>query len=105
MGLEAWWSGLRAVANLISEVTDKGRVYRIRDGKGSSAADTVVVMGVRFQNPTQMPLAQDNHMIDALAPDRSDQPFGKAILPTRGWRGRPFPDPHGHKSAWENAPI
>src|SRR6266852_5347972 len=23
--------------NLISEVTDKGRVYRIRDGKGSSA--------------------------------------------------------------------
>jgi Protein of unknown function (DUF3489) len=24
--------------NLISEVTDKGRVYRIRDGKGSSAA-------------------------------------------------------------------
>ena len=24
--------------NLISEVTDKGRVYRIKDGKGSSAA-------------------------------------------------------------------
>ena len=24
--------------NLISEVTDKGRVYRIEDGKGSSAA-------------------------------------------------------------------
>jgi len=37
-------------------------------------------MGVRFQNTTQMRLAQDNHMIDALAPDRSDQPFGKAIL-------------------------
>ena len=32
-------------------------------------------MGVRFQNPTQIRLAQDNHMIDALAPDRSDQPF------------------------------
>jgi hypothetical protein len=26
------------LANLISEVTDKGRVYRIKDGKGSSAA-------------------------------------------------------------------
>ena len=25
--------------NLISEVTDKGRVYRIKDGKGSSAAE------------------------------------------------------------------
>src|SRR5258708_1347045 len=62
-------------------------------------------MGVRFQNPTQMHLAQDNHMIDALAPDRSDQPFGKAILPRRGWRGRLVPDAHGAKSACDNAPI
>jgi hypothetical protein len=29
----------------------------------------------------QMRLAQDNHMIDALSPDRSNQPFDKAILP------------------------
>src|SRR5882724_849140 len=68
-------------------------------------SDTVVVMGVRFQNPTQMHLAQDNHMIDALAPDRSDQPFGNAILPRRGWRGRLVPDAHGAKSACDNAPI
>ena len=27
-----------------------------------------------------MRLAQDDEMVDALAPDRSDQPFGKAIL-------------------------
>ncbi len=44
-------------------------------------------------------------MIDALAPDRSDQPFGKAILPRRGWRSRPVPDAHGAKSACDNAPI
>jgi hypothetical protein len=44
-------------------------------------------------------------MIDALAPDRSDQPFGKAILPRRGWRGRLVPDAHGAKSACDNAPI
>ena len=49
-------------------------------------------MGVRFQNPTQMHLALDNHMIDALAPDRSDQPFGKAILPRRGRRNGLVPD-------------
>ena len=48
------------------------------------SSDAVVVVSVRFQNPAQMRLAQDNHMIDALAPDRSDQPFGKAILPRRG---------------------
>jgi hypothetical protein len=28
-----------------------------------------------------MHLAQDEDMVDAFAPDRSDQSFGKAILP------------------------
>ena len=34
-----------------------------------------------------MRLAQANEMVQALAPDRSDQPFGKAILPRhdRDW--------------------
>jgi len=43
-------------------------------------SDAVVIIGVRFQNPAQMFLAQDNDVVQALAPDRSDQPFGKAIL-------------------------
>jgi hypothetical protein len=30
-------------------------------------------------------------MVDVLAPDRSDQPFGKAILPRRGWCSRLSP--------------
>ena len=29
----------------------------------------------------QMHLAQDNDVVHTLTPDRSDQPFGKAILP------------------------
>ncbi len=44
-------------------------------------------------------------MIDALAPDRSDQPFGKAILPRRGWRSRPVPDAHSAQSASNDAAI
>jgi hypothetical protein len=44
-------------------------------------SDAVVIVSIGFQNPAQMRLAQDNHMIDALTPDRSDQPFGKTILP------------------------
>ena len=32
-----------------------------------------------------MHLAQDNDVVQALTPDRSDQPFGKAILPGQGW--------------------
>ena len=30
-----------------------------------------------------MSLTQDDEMIEALAPDRSDQPFGKTVLPRR----------------------
>ncbi len=41
----------------------------------------IIVRGILRQDPTQMRLAQDDHMVDALAPDRSDQAFGKAILP------------------------
>jgi hypothetical protein len=42
-----------------------------------------------------MGLTQDDEMIHALAPDRSDQPFDNAILPRRG---RPVPDAHGASS-------
>ena len=36
---------------------------------------------VVFQNPAQMFFVQDNDVVQTLAPDRSDQSFGKAILP------------------------
>jgi hypothetical protein len=34
-----------------------------------------------------MHLAQDNDVVHTFTPDRSDQPFPKAILPRRGWCG------------------
>jgi hypothetical protein len=43
--------------------------------------DVVIIACVRSQYPTQMRLVPDNDMIETLAKDRSDQPFGKAILP------------------------
>src|SRR6478752_353990 len=46
-------------------------------------SDTVVIFGMRFECPAQMRLARDNDVVHTLTPDRSDQPFGKAILP--GW--------------------
>src|ERR1700686_2606245 len=52
-----------------------------------------------------MDLAQDNDVVHALTPDRSDQPFGKAVLPGRGWRGRLVPDAHGAQSACDDAAI
>src|ERR1035437_10023948 len=67
--------------------------------------DFVVVHYVRSQNPTQMRLAPDHDMIQTLAADRSDQPFGKAILPRRGWRGRLVPDAHGAQSTCDDGAI
>jgi hypothetical protein len=40
-----------------------------------------------------MDLAQDNDVVQTLTPDRSDQPFDKAVLPGRGWCGWLVPDP------------
>ena len=68
-------------------------------------SDAIVIFGVGFQDPTQMHLAQDNDVVHALTPDRSDQPFGKAVLPGRGWRGRLVPDAHGAQSACDDAAI
>jgi len=58
-----------------------------------------------LQNLAQMHLAQDNDVVYTLTPDRSDQPFGKAVLPGRGWRGRLVPDAHGAQSACDDAAI
>jgi len=41
-----------------------------------------------------MSLAQDDEMIEAFSPDRSDQAFSEAILPRRGLRYRLVPDAH-----------
>jgi hypothetical protein len=60
--------------------------------QGSMRSDVIVIVGVGFQDPTQMHLAQDNDVVHTFTPDRSDQPFHKAILPRRGRCGRLVPD-------------
>src|SRR5450759_735034 len=44
-------------------------------------------------------------MINVFAPDRSDQPFSKAILPRRGRCSRLVPDAHGAQSACDDGAI
>src|SRR5437868_1136999 len=68
-------------------------------------SDVVVVACVRLQYLAQMHLAQDNDVVHTFTPDRSDQPFGKAILPRRGRCGRLVPDAHGAQSACDDAAI
>src|SRR5680860_842119 len=52
-----------------------------------------------------MRLAQHDEMIHALAPDGSDQPFGKAILPRRCWCSGLIPDAHGAQSACRDGAV
>src|SRR5450631_4032816 len=68
-------------------------------------SDVIVVTSIRSQDPAQMRLTQNNDLVHTLAPDRSDQPFGKAILPRRGWRGRLVPDAHGAQSTHDDGTI
>src|ERR1700756_5028235 len=49
-----------------------------------------------------MCLARDNSVIQTLAPDRSDQSFGKAILPRRSGCDRLVPNAHGSQSACDD---
>src|SRR6266481_5544388 len=65
----------------------------------------VVIVRIVFQNPTQMFLVQDNDVVQTLAPDRSDQPFGKAILPRRGRCNWLVSDAHGTQSARDDSAV
>jgi len=57
--------------------------------------DTVVILGIGFECPAQMRLAQDNDAVHTFSPDRSNQLFGIAVLPGRGWCSRLVSDAHG----------
>src|ERR1700758_1711958 len=50
-------------------------------------------------------LVQDNDVVQTLAPDRSDQPFGKAVLPRRGRCNWLVSDTHGTQSARDDSAV
>src|SRR6476620_8050965 len=52
-----------------------------------------------------MCLARNNDAVQTLAPDRSDQPFGKAILPGRRRCNWLVPNSHGTQSACDDSAI
>ena len=45
----------------------------------------IVVGSILRQNSTQLRFTKNDYTVDALAPDRSDQPFSEGVLPRRGW--------------------
>src|ERR1022692_4314468 len=63
--------------------TTDGRIFAQRQMSPRS----LVVFEVRFQDSAQTGFIQDDHMIQALATDRADQPLDVGVLP-RGLRCR-----------------
>src|SRR6202166_2852025 len=65
----------------------------------------IIIFQVSQQYVAEVPLSEHNNVVKAFPSDRSDQPFGKAVLTGRGWRGRLVPDAHGAQSACDEAAI
>jgi hypothetical protein len=61
-------------------VLDRSRQRRI-PGQSQMWPDIVVVSGIRRKNATQVILAQDHDVIEALPTDRADQPLHMSVLP------------------------
>ena len=57
------------------------------------------------KNSPQVRLAEDNHLIQALATQCPDQTFRNSILPRRSRRDRPVADTHGPHSGGKDTPV
>ena len=57
-------------------------------------ASPMVVREVARQDATQVAFAQDEDVIQTLAPDRANEPFREGVLPRTGGRGQDFSDSH-----------
>jgi arginase family enzyme len=68
-------------------------------GQRSVGPEFVVVVGIRGQDPTQVRVAPDHDVVQALSPDRADESFDVSILPGRSRRGWSVPNAHGSETS------
>ena len=65
----------------------------------------MIVLDVGRENAPKLRFVQDDHMIEALPPDRADHTLDVWILPRARRRGHDFGDAHGRHGALERAAI
>ena len=68
-------------------------------------ARVVIVVEVLAHDSPQMPLIQDDDVIEALSPDRSDEPFDEGILPWTSRCNHHFLEAHVSDSLLEGVAI
>jgi hypothetical protein len=65
----------------------------------------VVVREVGGQQAAQVPFAEDEYVIQTLAPDGADEPLREGILPRTAGGGEHFTDPHAFHSLLEEVTV
>ena len=65
----------------------------------------IIIDSILRQNPAQVRFAENNQMVVALASDRSNQPFGEAVLPRRAWGDGLVTDAHGAQSVPDGSAV
>ena len=68
-------------------------------------ACSIVVGAVLRQQMAKVFLPQHHDMVEALASDRSYQPFNMTVLPRRAWRYRPVANAHGSQPMCDGCTI
>jgi len=68
-------------------------------------ARLIVISRIGGKNSPQVRLAEDDHVVQALAPQCPDHPFGNTILLWRSRRNRPVADAHRPNPGSEGMPI
>jgi hypothetical protein len=78
----------------LAQLRRLGPLIRCLLGEGEVGSGAVVIREIASQDVTQVALAQDDDVVEAVAPDRSDQAFGEGILPTAPSSREDFSDLH-----------
>src|SRR5215813_9413854 len=66
---------------------------------------SMVTTKVTFQNLTQVPLVDHDHMVQAFSANTSDNPFRVAVLPRTPWCNENFFDTHSFDSRCEGIAV
>ena len=82
----------------VSDALD-GSGYWCILGQREMRSSAVVVLRIRAEHVAQMPLAENDHLVETLASNRADQPFGMPILPRRARRYRSVANAHRANAA------
>ena len=73
--------------------------------QGAMCPRLIVIMGIRAKDAAQVLRAEYHEVVNALAPDRANQPFGKTVLPRRTRRNRLVANTHRSQTTPDDCAI